>query len=82
MSPCRKLLPVLFPYDGIPGSPQPPFSISEYQKNSNTIIRKSYLQAIYMSESVVLSKYLALCLKLTFTAESEIEVNAVKPPLK
>lgn len=33
-----------------------------------------------MSVSEVLSKYLALCLKLTFTAESELQVNVVKPP--
>lgn len=35
-----------------------------------------------MSVSEMHSKYLALCLKLIFTAESDREVNAVKPPLR
>lgn len=49
-------------------------------KNSNTIIRKIYLESIYMSVSEVLSKYLALYSKLIFAAENELKVNAVKLP--
>lgn len=80
VSPCRKLLPVLFPYDGIPGSPQPPFSISAYWKiqiqqyNSKENI---FVINLYVSIRSTF-KIVTLHIKLIITAENKLEVNAIK----